>query len=130
MSEVTRLVQAINDGNSQATAELLNLVYDELRKLAHGQMAAERPGQTLEATALVHEAYLRLFDSDGAAHFANRRHFFAAAAEAMRRILIDNARRKKRQKHGGEHHRVELIDQPATADDDQLIALDAALEQL
>lgn len=130
MSDVTRLVQAIGDGDSQATADLLKLVYDELRGLARAQMAAERPGQTLEATALVHEAYLRLFESGGPAHFANRRHFFAAAAEAMRRILIENARRKKRQKHGGELHRVELVDQPAALEDEQLIALDAALEEL
>jgi RNA polymerase sigma factor (TIGR02999 family) len=130
MSDVTRLVQAIGDGDARATAELLQLVYDELRGLARAQMAAERPGQTLEATALVHEAYLRLFGTGGTAHFANRRHFFAAAAEAMRRILIENARRKQRQKHGGEHHRVELVDQPAALEDEQLLLLNAALEEL
>src|ERR1700745_259313 len=98
MSEVTRILSAIEQGDPHAAARLLPLVYDELRRLAAAQLAREKPGQTLEATALVHEAYLRLV---GDQQFANRRHFFAAAAEAMRRILVENARRKGRLRHGG-----------------------------
>src|SRR5262245_52005177 len=98
MADVTHLLQAAAAGNPKATAELLPLVYDELRRLAAAQMAREKPGQTLDATALVHEAYLRLV---GDQRFDNRRHFFAAAAEAMRRILVENVRRKHRQKRGG-----------------------------
>src|SRR5438067_12061991 len=105
MSDVTQLLNAIDRGDPQAADRLLPLVYDELRKLAAAQMACEKPGQTLDATALVHEAYLRLV---GDQHFDNRRHFFAAAAEAMRRILIENVRRKRRQKRGGLLRRVEL----------------------
>jgi RNA polymerase sigma factor (TIGR02999 family) len=127
MSEVTRILSAIEAGDPRAAAQLLPLVYDELRRLAAGQMAAEKPGQTLDATALVHEAYLRLI---GDQQFDNRRHFFAAAAEAMRRILVEAARRKGRRKHGGALRRVELHDQPAPAADENLVALDEALTRL
>src|SRR5438132_9089811 len=105
MKELTRILDGIGQGDPQAAAQLLPLVYDELRRLAAVQMAQEKPGQTLDATALVHEAYLRLV---GDQHFENRRHFFAAAAEAMRRILVENARRKQRSKHGGQMVRREL----------------------
>src|SRR3954465_1018968 len=105
MSDVTRLLEAAKAGDRQAAAALLPLVYDELRKLAAGRMAAEAPGHTLDATALVHEAYLRLV---GDQHFDGRGHFFAAAAEAMRRVLVESARRKKLPKHGGGRRRIEL----------------------
>jgi RNA polymerase sigma factor (TIGR02999 family) len=126
MNEVTRALEAIGQGDAQAAAQLLPLVYDELRRLAARQLGQEKPGQTLQATALVHEAYLRLV---GDQHFANRRHFFAAAAEAMRRILVENARRKKRQKRGGDLQRVDLDELALTAPegDLRLIALDEAL---
>src|SRR5205809_6289704 len=101
MSEVTRILSAIEQGDSHAAAQLLPLVYDELRKLAAQKMAQEAPGQTFQATALVHEAYVRLVDVEEAQHWNSRGHFFAAAAEAMRRILIEQARRKRRPKHGG-----------------------------
>src|SRR5262249_32413048 len=101
MSDVTRILYAIEQGDSHAAEQLLPLVYDELRKLAAGKLAQEQPGQTLQATALVHEAYIRLVDVDRAQRWNSRGHFFAAAAEAMRRILVDNARRKQRPKHGG-----------------------------
>src|SRR5881227_4004240 len=104
MSEVTRVLSDLAPGDGQAAAELLPLVYDELRKLAGAQMAREQPGQTLDATALVHEAYLRLGGGQDQA-FANRRHFFAAAARAMRRILVENARAKGREKRGGDRRR-------------------------
>src|SRR5438876_8707696 len=107
MNEVTRILSAIEQGDAHAAAQLLPLVYDELRKLAAVKLAQEKPGQTLQATALVHEAYLRLVDVDEAQHWNSRGHFFAAAAEAMRRILIDTARRKKRSKHGGDRQRVD-----------------------
>src|SRR5688572_6252986 len=100
MSEVTRILSAINQGDPHAAAQLLPLVYEELRRLAAEKMAQERPGQTLQATALVHEAYVRLVGTEDEPHWDNRRHFIAAAAEAMRRILIDNARRKQTVKHG------------------------------
>src|SRR5947208_12430649 len=105
MSEVTRILVAIEQGDPHAAELLLPLVYDELRKLAAQRLAHEAPGQTLQATALVHEAYLRLVDADQAQHWNSRGHFFAAAAEAMRRILIDSARRKGRQKRGGARRR-------------------------
>src|SRR5262245_13344262 len=105
MSEVTRILSAIERGDARAADRLLSLVYDELRKLAAQKLVREKPGQTLDATALVHEAYLRLLGPDGAAHFHNRQHFFGAAAEAMRRILVENARRKGRVKHGGGRQR-------------------------
>src|SRR5918911_2347054 len=101
MSDVTRLLDAAAAGDRQAAADLLPLVYEELRKLAAARMAAEAPGHTLDATALVHEAYLRLVEPADAARWDNRGHFFTAAAEAMRRLLVENARRKKRRKHGG-----------------------------
>jgi RNA polymerase sigma factor (TIGR02999 family) len=132
VTEITRILSAIEHGDTQAAEKLLPLVYDELRRHAAEQMARERPGQTLSPTALVHEAYLRLVGPDGAAHFANRRHFFAAAAEAMRRILVESARRKNRLRHGGERHRVELReDFPAPAEPaDDVLAVDDALNQL
>ena len=126
MNEVTRLLSAIENGDGQAAAQLLPLVYQELRQLAARQLAQEAPGQTLQATALVHEAYLRLV---GDQQFANRRHFFSAAAEAMRRILVESARRKGRVKHGGGRDRQELHpDLIAAAEPEaELLALDAAL---
>src|SRR5207249_10812383 len=108
MSEVTRILSAIEQGDPQAAGQLLPLVYDELRTLAAQRLAHEKPGQTLQATALVHEAYLRLVDVDEAQHWNSRRHFFAAAAEAMRRILVERARRKQADKHGGARPCVEL----------------------
>jgi RNA polymerase sigma factor (TIGR02999 family) len=131
MSEVTRVLSAIERGDPSAAELLLPLVYDELRVLATQRLAQERPGQTLQATALVHEAYLRLVDVEQAQHWNSRGHFFAAAAEAMRRILVEAARRKHRQRHGGGRRRVRLGDLPAverTAED--LLALDDALTRL
>jgi RNA polymerase sigma factor (TIGR02999 family) len=134
MSKVTRLLNAIGQGDSQATAELLPIVYQELRTLARVHMGRERAAHTLQATDLVHEAYLRLVD-DANARWDGRGHFFAAAAEAMRRILIEHARRKQALKHGGGQHRVELMDEllpiMAPCDDmEQLLALDEALDEL
>src|SRR5262245_20982054 len=131
MSDVTRLLCAIESGELHAAEQLLPLVYTELRQLATRQMAREKPGQTLNATALVHEAYLRLVDQSHPQLFANRRHFFAAAAEAMRRILIDNARRKHRLKHGGDLQRVELADEllPFEHDDSEIVAVHEALDE-
>src|SRR5215470_8912577 len=111
MSEVTRILSAIEQGDPHAAEQLLPLVYDELRKLASARLAQEKPGQTLEATALVHEAYLRLVDADKAQQWNSRGHFFAAAAEAMRRILIDEARRKGSQRRGGARNRCDLRDE-------------------
>src|SRR6185503_4941019 len=108
MSEVTKLLLAAEQGDARASAELLPLVYQELRSLARRQMAEERSEHTLQATALVHEAYLRLV-GDGEGHWQNRRHFLAAAAEAMRRILVEHARKKMALRHGGQHHRVEMF---------------------
>jgi RNA polymerase sigma factor (TIGR02999 family) len=137
MSDVTRILSAIEQGDPHAAEELLPLVYDELRKLAAQRLAQEKPGHTLQATALVHEAYLRLvgahFDPDAQAQarWDSRGHFFAAAAEAMRRILVDNARRKGRPKHGGDRQRVDLDEALAVADPpDDLVALDQALTKL
>jgi RNA polymerase sigma factor (TIGR02999 family) len=132
MSNVTRILSAIEQGDPSAAEQLLPLVYDELRKLAAQRLAREKPGQTLQATALVHDAYLRLVDADRAQHWNSRGHFFAAAAEAMRRILVENARRKNRQKRGGALKRVKLIDAPGAVevDDDRLIALDEAMTKL
>ncbi len=131
MNEVTRILNAIERGDLKATDELLPVVYEELRLLAAQKLAHESPGQTLQATALVHEAYLRLLGDEGQA-WENRAHFFAAAAEAMRRILIDNARRKRRLKRGGGQEKVDLDDAEPAANgpDDDLIALDEALEKL
>ena len=136
-NQVTRILSAIDRGEADAARELLPLVYDELRKLAAHRLAQETPGQTLQATALVHEAYLRLVDVEQPQQWNGRGHFFAAAAEAMRRILIENARRKNRVKHGGKHERVELGDlQAADLRADGLettvdvLALDEALTRL
>jgi RNA polymerase sigma factor (TIGR02999 family) len=132
MSEVTRILSAIERGDPNAAGELLPLVYDELRKLATQKMAQEAPGQTLQATALVHEAYLRLVDVESAQPWNSRGHFFAAAAEAMRRILVEQARRKGRHRHGGALKRVELLDaeMPATPCNEQILLLDEALTRL
>src|SRR5262249_42850056 len=132
MNDVTRILSAIERGDSGAAAKLLPLVYDELRKLAAQKLAQEKPGQTLQATALVHEAYLRLVDAQGAGAWNSRGHFFAAAAEAMRRILVNRARDKRRPKRGGDRERVELED-VAIADEaggPDILALDEALEGL
>jgi RNA polymerase sigma factor (TIGR02999 family) len=140
MNEVTRLLSAVGQGDPQAAGQLLPLVYDELRRLAAAKLAHEKPGQTLEATALVHEAYLRLVARPGGGpgaedpHWDGRGHFFAAAAEAMRRILVEQARRKRRLRHGGEFQRQPLdADGPAAAppvDAVDLLALDEALDRL
>jgi RNA polymerase sigma factor (TIGR02999 family) len=132
MSEVTRILSAIEQGDAPAAEQLLPLVYDELRSLAAQKLAREKPGQTLQATALVHEAYVRLVDVERPQHWNGRGHFFAAAAEAMRRILVEQARRKQAEKHGGDHQRVDLpadITGPETGCDD-LVALDEALTRL
>ncbi len=132
MNEVTRILSGIEAGDPHAAEQLLPLVYDELRKLAAQKLAEEKPGQTLQATALVHEAYLRLMDTEKAQQWDNRGHFFAAAAEAMRRILIENVRRKKSQKHGGhaEHVPLDQIEVALPPPDDDLLALDDALTRL
>ena len=131
MTELTIILQRLEQGDPHAANELLPLVYEELRKLAAQKMARELPGQTLQATALVHEAWLRLGGDDQPA-WDNRGHFFAAAAEAMRRILIDNARRKNCLRHGGAVERVNLdgLDLAASMDDEQLLALNEALDHL
>jgi RNA polymerase sigma factor (TIGR02999 family) len=131
MTNVTHILSAIEQGDPQAAEQLLPLVYDELRKLAAQKLAHEKPGLTLQATALVHEAYLRLVDRDQARSWDSRGHFFAAAAEAMRRILVENARRKRRIVHGGGRGRVPLSDDlPGTERPERLLALDEALEKL
>ena len=132
MTDVSRILCAIERGDLSSAAQLLPLVYDELRKLASQKLALERPGQTLQATALVHEAYVRLVDTEKAQHWDSRRHFFAAAAEAMRRILVENARRKSRHKHGGGAHRREFDENHwiTTTTADQLLAVDEALSKL
>ncbi|MGO9467967.1 MAG: ECF-type sigma factor [Isosphaeraceae bacterium] len=132
MSDVTRILSAIEQGDPQAAEQLLPFVYDELRKLAALKLMQEKPGQTLQATALVHEAYLRLVDAAKIQRWDSRGHFFAAAAEAMRRILLNRARDKKRAKRGGERHRVDLdqIEIALDTNDEELIALDDALTQL
>jgi len=131
MSEVTRIVQRVQDGDHEALEQLFPLVYEELRRMAAAQMAREVPGQTLQPTALVNEAWLRL-GGDGQATWENRGHFFGAAAEAMRRILIDRARRRSREKHGGNLERVALdeLDIATETDDETLIAVSEALERL
>jgi RNA polymerase sigma factor (TIGR02999 family) len=132
MSDVTGILSAIEQGDPHAADQLLLLVYDELRQLAASKLARENPGQTLEATALVHEAYLRLVDVEDTQHWNSRGHFFSAAAEAMRRILVENARHKRSLKAGGNRVRLDLDDvQPAgPGQDDDLIDLDEALEKL
>jgi RNA polymerase sigma factor (TIGR02999 family) len=132
MSEVTRILSAIEQGDPHAAEQLLPLVYDELRKLAAQKLAQEKPGQTLQATALVHEAYLRMVDTEEAQHWNSRRHFFSAASEAMRRILVESARRKRSRKYGAGRQRVELqevhchIEPP----NDDILAVDEALQAL
>jgi RNA polymerase sigma factor (TIGR02999 family) len=135
MSDVTRILNAIEQGDPHAAEQLLPLVYDELRKLAALRLAHEKPGQTLDATALVHEAYVRLVGTPEAAEaqrWDNRKHFFAAAAEAMRRILVDQARAKRSEKRGGGRKRLDIdaIDVASTATPDQLLALDETLTKL
>jgi len=131
VSDITQTLDRAKQGDPKAAEELLPLVYDELRKLAAALMANEPPGQTLQATALVHEAWLRLV-GNGEQSWNSRGHFFAAAAEAMRRILVENARRKHRLKHGGDLHRTSLtgLDMAQAADDEQLLAVDEALDRL
>jgi RNA polymerase sigma factor (TIGR02999 family) len=131
MSEATQFLVAIESGDSTAADQLLSLVYNELRHLAASRMAHESPGQTLQPTALVHEAWLRLVANE-TPHFQNRAHFFAAAAEAMRRILIERARRRQAIRHGGGQQRVDLehVELPFPGSDDQLLAVNEALEQL
>src|SRR5881628_278253 len=131
MSDVTRILDAIQQGDPKATEELLPLVYEELRKLAAHKMANEMPGQTLQPTALVHEAWLRLTGNPNQ-QWSGRGHFFAAAAEAMRRILVENARRKQRVKHGGQLQRIAItnLDVAILSDDAHLLAVDEALEKL
>lgn len=131
MSDVTRILAAIENGDARAADQLLPLVYEELRRLAAAKMSQEKPGQTLQATALVHEAYIRLVGAQNQ-NWSGRTHFFTAAAEAMRRILIDNARRKQRLKHGGDRQKVNLTDAEYASEksSDELIALDEALTRL
>lgn len=132
MSDVTRILDAIQAGKPQAASELLPLVYDELRRLAAAKLAHEKPGQTLDATGLVHEAYLRLVGKGDEPQWESRGHFFAAAAEAMRRILVENARQKKSLKHGGDHQRIDLHphDLVLRETPEELLALDEALTNL
>lgn len=131
VSDVTRILEAVEKGDSQAADQLLPLVYGELRKLAAHRMAQEAPGNTLQPTALVHEAWLRLVGNENP-KFDGRAHFFAAAAEAMRRILIDRARRKRAARHGGDQQRVDIldVDPAASSDDDELLAVHEALDKL
>ena len=132
MSDVTHILSAIEQGDPSAAEKLLPLVYNELRRLAAAKLAQERIGQTLQPTALVHEAYLRLVGTEPAHRWDSRGHFFAAAAEAMRRILVENARRKGRHKHGGDRKRLELndFDVAVTIPDERLLAIDEALNRL
>lgn len=132
MNDVTRILSVIEQGDPAAAEQLLPLVYDELRKLAAQRIVQENPGQTLQATALVHEAYLRLVDVKQAQQWNNRGHFFAAAAEAMRRILVERARSKQREKRGGDWRRVDFeeLDPATSVSPEQLVALDDALARL
>jgi RNA polymerase sigma factor (TIGR02999 family) len=131
MPDITQLLHSVDAGDPKAAGELLPLVYEELRKLAAVWMADERPGQTLQPTALVHEAWLRLVPAEGRG-FQNRAHFFAAAAESMRRILVDRARRRQRVKHGGGQVRIELsqVDVAVASDDETILAVNDALDRL
>jgi RNA polymerase sigma factor (TIGR02999 family) len=131
VSDFTRILDASKNGDPKAAEELLPLVYEELRKLAAQKMASEQPGQTLQPTALVHEAWLRLVGNDGQAQFNNRAHFFGAAAEAMRRILIENARRKRTPLHGGDQRRLDIqeVEIAAHVQPDELLALNDALDR-
>jgi RNA polymerase sigma factor (TIGR02999 family) len=130
MNDVTRALSAIEEGDPKAAEQLLALVYDELRKIAARKLAHEKPGQTLQPTALVNEVYLRLVGGRQNPHWKDRGHFFAAAAEAMRRILVTNARRKRRAKHGGGRHRLELDDALRAPAEDDVLALDELLTRL
>ena len=132
MTDVTRILSAIEQGDPSAAEQLLPLVYDELRRLAAQKMAQEKPGQTLQATALVHEAYIRLVDAQRVDRWSSRGHFFAAAAEAMRRILVDKARQKRAQKRGGDRRRLKLeeVDLATRGTPEEIVALDDALERL
>jgi RNA polymerase sigma factor (TIGR02999 family) len=132
MSEVTQILSAIDQGDPQAAERLLPLVYDELRRLAAANLAQEKPGHTLQPTALVHEAYLRLVDGEAGRHWNSRGHFFAAAAEAMRRILVDAARTKRSLKHGGNRTRQPLDEAQLAAPraEDDILAVDEALDRL
>jgi RNA polymerase sigma factor (TIGR02999 family) len=132
MKEVTRILSAVDQGDPHAAEQLFPLVYDELRKLAAQRLAAEKPGQTLQATALVHDAYVRLVDVDKTQHWNSRGHFFAAAAEAMRRILVERARSKRRVKRGGRAQQLTLDDRLLVTDDrvDELLAVHEALDEL
>ncbi|MCA9201362.1 MAG: RNA polymerase subunit sigma, partial [Planctomycetales bacterium] len=132
MPDVTTILSKIESGDARAAELLLPIVYEDLRRLASARLRQEKPGQTLQATALVHEAFLRLTGGNKDQFWDSRGHFFAAAAEAMRRILVENARRKGRQKHGGERQRVELHDDDVAADvsDDRLLAVNEALDRL
>ena len=133
MSDVTQILSAIEQGDPTAAEQLLPLVYEELRKLAARKLAQEKPGQTLQATALVHEAYIRLVDVQKAQHWDSRGHFFAAAAEAMRRILVERARHKGQLRYGGGHKRAVMPDLDVLADEDrrdEVLAIDAALDAL
>jgi RNA polymerase sigma factor (TIGR02999 family) len=132
MPDVTQILSQIEHGDPSAAEQLLPLVYSELRKLAAAKLVKEKPGQTLQATALVHEAYVRLVNGDKVPHWNSRGHFFSAAAEAMRRILVDSARRKRTEKHGGNHQRLPLEESelPAFADAEKLLAVDDVLDKL
>jgi RNA polymerase sigma factor (TIGR02999 family) len=133
MNEVTRILSALEQGEPQAAEQLLPLVYDELRRLAAQRLAREKPGQTLEATALVHEAYVRLVDTELVQRWDSRGHFFAAAAEAMRRILVERARRRRRLRHGGGLRRLDLSEAEVAvglSDDEEILRLDEALDRL
>jgi RNA polymerase sigma factor (TIGR02999 family) len=132
MNDVTQILSRIESGDPSASEQLLPLVYDELRKLAAQRLTQEKPGQTLQATALVHEAYLRLVDGSQPKHWNSRGHFFGAAAEAMRRILVESARSKAREKRGGDWKRVdfEALDVTTSVSPDQLVALDDAIQRL
>ena len=132
MSEITRILSQIGEGDPNASAKLLPLVYEELRKLARSKLAQENPGHTLQATALVHEAYLRLVDQENPQDWNSKGHFFKSAGEAMRRILVENARRKQRVRHGGELRRVELADRAGkhTPDPATILAVDEAVAKL
>ena len=132
MNDVTRILSQIEQGDGNAAEQLLPLVYEELRKLAAAKLTREKPGQTLQATALVHDAYIRLVDVQKAQHWNSRWHFFAAAAEAMRRILIEQARKKHRQRHGGQFNRVELDDAQLSTNlpPDELLMLNDAIDAL
>jgi RNA polymerase sigma factor (TIGR02999 family) len=132
MSQFTQTLEAVDQGHRHAAGELLSMVYGELRRIAAHQLAREKPGHTLQPTALVHEAWLRLGGSDDSSQWAGRTHFLGAAAQAMRRILVESARRKQRLKHGGHLERVDVdeVEVPLPLPDDELLALDEALERL